>query len=257
VRRVVQDCRGRNCPCGGRDPGGVACETTPGVWSDAGVAVQRANLSRLVVEELAHGWRARHGSPPVLSDLLGRLAVEEHVDLQAGADLERARLVGALTVAAGSTAQLAAHCAAADEEEKSADEKSAEDAHTPTGPCIETPAATVSTSAPAAGLRCVCGGQLLRLGGRSRCLQLFAAQLPQLPPEQLAHLVEAQLATGSTCVVCDLCDRSLPPGMPVYTCGNGERTILHPTTYDVCDACFVRYGVEGHGDEALATERQL
>ena len=44
--------------------------------------------------------------------------------------------------------------------------------------------------------------------------------------------------------------------MPVYTCGNGERTILHPTTYDVCDACFVRYGVEGHGDEALATERQ-
>ena len=135
-----------------------------------------------MVEELAHGWRARHGSPPVLSDLLGRLAVEEHVDLQAGADLERARLVGALTVAAGSTAQLAAHCAAADEEEKSADEKSAdeksaEDAHTPTGPCIETPAATVSTSAPAAGLRCVCGGQLLRLGGRSRCLQLVALTL--------------------------------------------------------------------------------
>ena len=31
--------------------------------------------------------------------------------------------------------------------------------------------------------------------------------------------------------------------MPVYTCGNGERIILHPTTYDVCDACFVRYGV--------------
>ena len=29
--------------------------------------------------------------------------------------------------------------------------------------------------------------------------------------------------------------------MPVYTCNNGERTILHPTTYDVCAACFVRY----------------
>ena len=61
----------------------------------------------------------------------------------------------------------------------------------------------------------MCGGKLLRLNGRSRCLQLYANQLPQLGPEQLGRLVDAQLAAGQTLVVCDLCDRSLPPGMPV------------------------------------------
>ena len=99
--------------------------------------------------------------------------------------------------------------------------------HTPAGPCVEppgvgvdglpvdagppalsystpaaaaafsTPSATPAFSTPSAtapSLRCVCGGKLQRLDGRSRCLQLFAAQLPQLPSEQLAHLVDAQLA---------------------------------------------------------------
>ena len=74
----------------------------------------------------------------------------------------------------------------------------------------------------------------------------------------LTRVVCASLwAQGATCVVCDLCDQSLQPGIPVYTCGNGERTILHPTTYDVCEACFVRYAIENHGVEALATEMQL
>ena len=44
------------------------------------------------------------------------------------------------------------------------------------------------------------------------------------------------------------------------TCGNGERTILHPTTYDVCEACFVRYGVDGLGDDGpdgLPLERRV
>ena len=45
--------------------------------------------------------------------------------------------------------------------------------------------------------------------------------------------------------------------MAVYTCDNGERTILHPTTYDVCEACFVRYAVSGLGDEGLAQERRI
>ena len=62
---------------------------------------------------------------------------------------------------------------------------------------------------------------------------------------------------GTTCVVCDLCDRHLPPTLVCYTCGNGQRTILHPTTYDVCEPCWVRHCVDGLGDDGLATERQL
>ena len=41
-----------------------------------------------------------------------------------------------------------------------------------------------------------------------------------------------------------------------FACGNGDGTILHPTTYDICDACYVRYCVEGQGDEGLAQERR-
>ena len=43
----------------------------------------------------------------------------------------------------------------------------------------------------------------------------------------------------------------------MFTCDNGERTILHPTTYDVCLPCFVRYAIDGGGDEGLAAQRRL
>ena len=61
----------------------------------------------------------------------------------------------------------------------------------------------------------------------------------------------------SSGIVCDLCDEQLPFNTPVFVCGNGDSTILHPTTYDVCEDCFVRYCIHGESDAALATERQL
>ena len=64
------------------------------------------------------------------------------------------------------------------------------------------------------------------------------------------------VAAAASCVVCDLCDEHLSHSVAVYTCDNGERTILHPTTYDVCEACFVRYAINGLGDEGLAQERR-
>ena len=58
------------------------------------------------------------------------------------------------------------------------------------------------------------------------------------------------------CSQCDLCDDQLSPHAFVYTCDNGDHTILHPTTYDVCEECFVRYSVDGASDEGLAKERR-
>ena len=77
--------------------------------------------------------------------------------------------------------------------------------------------------------------------------------------EQLERFLDALMVApveASSCVVCDLCDKRLQPSAPVFTCGNGERTILHPTTYDVCEECFVHFAVEGRGDDLLATERE-
>ena len=149
--------------------------------------------------------------------------------------VEKADLVERLLEAAGSAGRLAAHCVACDDDGQAEGE--------------------ADPAASGARCVCVCGGQLQRLGGRARLAQLISAHYPQLEEAQLARLVELQVAAGSSCVVCDLCDQTVPPTVPVYTCGNGDKTILHPTTYDVCEACFVRYAVEGVGDEALPTER--
>ena len=111
--------------------------------------------------------------------------------------------------------------------------------------------------APLPSLRCVCKGRLVRVSGRDRAMELFKSQYgAQLDASQLEALLDAQAASGATFVICDLCDATLRTSEHVYTCGNGERTILHPTTYDVCGACFVRYAVHGLGDDGLAKERR-
>ena len=107
--------------------------------------------------------------------------------------------------------------------------------------------------------RCVCGGRLERLSGRDRCRsatqKLFATMAQQLPPALHDAFME-QLGTRVSMVVCDLCDTQLTPQSAVYSCGTGEKTILHPTTYDVCEDCFVLFAIEGRGDEVLATQRR-
>ena len=106
-------------------------------------------------------------------------------------------------------------------------------------------------------LHCVCGGRLARLSGRERYRQLFSSQEPQLTSEHVEFLLDhlLQMPEPVSCVVCDLCDRQLSPSSPVFSCGNGERTIVHPTTYDVCENCFVHFCAERRGDEILAITR--
>ncbi|KAL3904766.1 MAG: hypothetical protein SGPRY_011166 [Prymnesium sp.] len=116
-------------------------------------------------------------------------------------------------------------------------------------------AACVKSEHDGASLRCVCGGEIERLDGRERCRQLFAGQLEQELVEQLL-VAQFQAANIWSYVVCDLCDEEVSPRRHVYTCQHGEKTILHPTTYDVCEPCFIRYAVEGRDDEGLAIHRR-
>jgi len=47
-------------------------------------------------------------------------------------------------------------------------------------------------------------------------------------------------------IMCDLCSESAVCTGAVWTCVNGERTVFHPTAYDVCEPCFFQYaGIEG------------
>lgn len=145
---------------------------------------------------------------------------------------EKSDLIERLRDKAGGAAPLSAYCAAAD--------------------------ATLDAAAATPSLRCVCQGELVRMAGRDRCRQLVFSEreYTELAAGQLEALLDLQLASGASFVICDLCDDHVPPRDAVYTCGNGQRTILHPTTYDVCNSCFVRYAVHGLGDDGLALERQ-
>lgn len=153
--------------------------------------------------------------------------------------LDKSDLVDKLLESAGGAKQCSAFFVAADEQQEGGDDESDE-------------------SKKSGWLRCVCQGRLLRTSGRERCKQLFQAQreFSQLTAQQLEQVVDLQLASGHSIVICDLCDTQLRPSDAVYTCDNGGRTILHPTTYDVCVTCFVRYAIDGLGDDGLATVRR-
>lgn len=95
--------------------------------------------------------------------------------------------------------------------------------------------------------RCVCGSQLERVDGRERMRQVLRRQFPMLPeglPDFERLLANAyQDACAFRCMAeCDLCGTRVPPEQCVWTCSNGDSTILHTNAYDVCDSCFARHG---------------
>jgi len=89
---------------------------------------------------------------------------------------------------------------------------------------------------------CVCGGFLERVSRRERAGRICQWQVPQCPPrgsfefERVVDLILARLGSPASC---DLCGE--PIESAVWTCENGDDTILHTNAYDVCDGCFIRY----------------
>jgi len=99
--------------------------------------------------------------------------------------------------------------------------------------------------ASATGPRCVCGGELSCMFARDRARGFLSELHPVLrqEPRRLELIIDAQRAAGGSFFVCDVCEGSVPLDSAVWTCGNGKRTILHATSYDVCQRCFVRHAV--------------
>ena len=53
-----------------------------------------------------------------------------------------------------------------------------------------------------------------------------------------AHL-DARLYDTSSPFICDLCEDYIQLAGALWNCSMGERTILHATSYDVCQRCLV------------------
>lgn len=86
---------------------------------------------------------------------------------------------------------------------------------------------------------CVCGGRLMRVPYRERLVRFMLMRMPNIAVtlHELEHLVDRNMARGEPCYFCDLCGDSKAEG-GVWTCENGNNTVLHANAYDVCERCF-------------------
>merc|ERR1719465_38432 len=57
---------------------------------------------------------------------------------------------------------------------------------------------------------------------------------------QFENLLNNFLQSNDPCFYCDLCGEYWRSGR-VWTCENGNNTILHTNAYDVCEICFAQY----------------
>merc|ERR1712039_762594 len=80
-----------------------------------------------------------------------------------------------------------------------------------------------------------------RVSSRERARRWCQMQEPGVTPQSPLYeqLLESIMAQGAS--YCDLCYGEVLPGSAVWTCSNGNRTILHANAFDVCDSCFVRF----------------
>lgn len=90
---------------------------------------------------------------------------------------------------------------------------------------------------------CVCGGSLERVSWEERSRAAARTVVPEGMPEAselLDEIFHLMLRGEIPSVVCDLCDQGVAKQSHVWTCNNGVSTILHATSYDVCESCFAR-----------------
>lgn len=107
-------------------------------------------------------------------------------------------------------------------------------------------ALAVAAAATGASPPCVCGARLGRVSYRERLVRCLRMRMPAtLSMPDFEALVDRVLERREPCYFCDLCGESRAEG-GVWTCENGNNTILHANAYDVCEKCFARHcsGVE-------------
>lgn len=100
---------------------------------------------------------------------------------------------------------------------------------------------------------CVCGDSLVLVTGLQR-LRYFCQRLRSTSSgAQLDWLVERVSASGESVCSCDLCGASLPPNSAVWTCLNGNQTIVHANAYDICEGCFYQCSVATNNVDSSVT----
>lgn len=108
-------------------------------------------------------------------------------------------------------------------------------------------ALAAASAAAATAAPCVCGAKLGHVSYRERLVRCLRMRTPpSLSFADFEATVERVLERREPCYFCDLCGESRAEG-GVWTCENGNNTILHANAYDVCEKCFALY-CSGGGD---------
>jgi len=95
--------------------------------------------------------------------------------------------------------------------------------------------------------KCVCGDTLRRLQGKDRVSHKLISDGFAHGSPQFVHTMASHQRRDSCGVICDICDAKVTWVAAVWTCVAGTSTILHPASYDICDACFMKhtFGCDG------------
>jgi len=103
--------------------------------------------------------------------------------------------------------------------------------------------------------KCVCGSRFQRIDAVERFRRSPDGEQAGMLSDEEIHQRLKQLHRQSI-VICDICEGSIPAvDSFVWTCENRTSTILHATSYDVCESCFVKHAC--HADQADVTGCEL
>lgn len=88
--------------------------------------------------------------------------------------------------------------------------------------------------------KCVCGSSLQRVCGAERFKSSLGDRASGISDEDLQRRIDQLQSQGHSVVICDICEKHVPLGAGcfVWTCANRNSTILHATSYDICEQCF-------------------
>jgi len=97
--------------------------------------------------------------------------------------------------------------------------------------------ASFKCSAP----KCVCGSSFQRIDGVERFKNSLGDRARNIPHEDIERRLQQLMRQGHSIVICDICEQNVPLASDsfVWTCENKNSTILHATSFDICDRCFI------------------
>eukprot|EP00405_Crypthecodinium_cohnii_P026735 CAMPEP_0206495524 /NCGR_PEP_ID=MMETSP0324_2-20121206/48633_1 /ASSEMBLY_ACC=CAM_ASM_000836 /TAXON_ID=2866 /ORGANISM="Crypthecodinium cohnii, Strain Seligo" /LENGTH=308 /DNA_ID=CAMNT_0053979903 /DNA_START=109 /DNA_END=1035 /DNA_ORIENTATION=- len=88
---------------------------------------------------------------------------------------------------------------------------------------------------------CICRSELKRTTGRERSFMAMEAFGFRRDDQRVLREIERRADADDMNIVCDVCESHVKFSHFTWTCVGGSDTIMHPSSYDICDDCFIKH----------------